>query len=167
MGKCEDFGKKIYDLRKNLGMSAKELGKQIGVNGGSICNWENCKYVMSRESYGLLTARFPELADFEYEDLIVIETKPGGSPHNPSNGRKKGDQISPPVRPKVFTKKKSSEPDEDSVETVMVTVPLDWIRNVAANMSLMDRLIREEFILSLRKSNVSDTEILNILNEAL
>ena len=60
----ETIGERIRGLRTEKGLSAKALGKEIGVSDASIIDWENNKHEIKVESLIRLARFFDISADY-------------------------------------------------------------------------------------------------------
>ena len=47
----DDYGSKIRNLRMDLGLSQKELGKMLGIHRKTVLKWENKNVFLSRKNY--------------------------------------------------------------------------------------------------------------------
>ena len=46
----------LRDIRKARGMRQEDLARQIGVTKVAVCHWESCRYAVSANTVGKLTA---------------------------------------------------------------------------------------------------------------
>jgi transcriptional regulator with XRE-family HTH domain len=58
------FAERLKELRKDKGLSCKELGKIIRVTDTTVCNWENCKHDIRGDQLAALTKFFGVSADY-------------------------------------------------------------------------------------------------------
>jgi DNA-binding XRE family transcriptional regulator len=165
----EDFGNKIYTLRKKLGLSSDAMGRVVGVTGGTICNWESTRYFMSQQGYDMLVEAYPSLKTKEIEDLITIENKPGGRPTGaPAKYPENRKKPRPPTHPKVMNApKQPAKPNVDK-QTDIANVLVNSKTLVAMlALDLSNKYGREEIIKRLRAAGASDAFILDVIHEAL
>jgi transcriptional regulator with XRE-family HTH domain len=174
----QEFGSKIYKLRKRLGLPTDQFGSIVGVHPSSISNWEKGQNALSQQSYDMLTDKYSELKTTEVEELIVLQKKPVGKPKGlPQNPRKVNGKHVSPTFPQVRNGKK--EPEQLELEIQEAKPPHTNKQGVASllidsktlaellALDITNKHGRSEAIRHLRAAGATDDFILDVVHEAL